>query len=138
MSYSSDTCFYPARSVSSPLYTRIQFHFSFSVALQPFVGPWPLHQFRDLLYTDGRTPWTGDQAVARPLPTHRAIQKEKNTHTNICALSGIRTHNPNVRASKDISCLRALSHCDRHKHFPYYNYSKNISDICTSLIRLCK
>jgi hypothetical protein len=24
-----------------------------------------------ILYTDGRTPWTGDQAVIRPLPTHR-------------------------------------------------------------------
>jgi hypothetical protein len=24
-----------------------------------------------VLYTAGRTPWTGDQPVARPLPTHR-------------------------------------------------------------------
>jgi hypothetical protein len=24
-----------------------------------------------ILYTVGRTPWTGDQAVARPLPSHR-------------------------------------------------------------------
>jgi hypothetical protein len=27
-----------------------------SVALQPFVGPWPRLQFRNLFYTDGRTP----------------------------------------------------------------------------------
>jgi hypothetical protein len=33
-------------------------------------GPWPFFQFHDL-YTDGRIPWTGDQPVARPLPTHR-------------------------------------------------------------------
>jgi hypothetical protein len=44
------------------------------------------------LYTVSRTPWTGDQPVARPLPTHRI-----NAHnTNIHALSGIRTHDPNV------------------------------------------
>jgi hypothetical protein len=28
------------------------------------------------LYTIGRTPWTGDQPVARPLPTHRTTQTE--------------------------------------------------------------
>jgi hypothetical protein len=59
---------------------------------QPFVGPWRLLQFRNL-YTDGRTPWTSDQSVARPLPTHRI-----NAHTDIHALSGTRTHDPSVRA----------------------------------------
>jgi hypothetical protein len=38
------------------------------MALHPFVGPWPLFQFLDLLYTVYRTPWTGDQPVARPSP----------------------------------------------------------------------
>jgi hypothetical protein len=28
-----------------------------------------------IFYTVGRTPWTGDQPVARPLPAHRRIQK---------------------------------------------------------------
>jgi hypothetical protein len=41
-----------------------------TMLLQPFVGPRPLFQFL-YLYTFGRTPWTGDQHVARPLPTHR-------------------------------------------------------------------
>jgi hypothetical protein len=27
-----------------------------------------------ILHTVGRTPWTGDQPVARPLPTHRPTQ----------------------------------------------------------------
>jgi hypothetical protein len=45
-----------------------------SMALQPFVGPWPLLQFRNLFYIDGRTPSTSDQPVARPLPTHRTTQ----------------------------------------------------------------
>jgi hypothetical protein len=47
-----------------------------SMTLQPFVGPGPLLQFRNLFYTDGRTPWTSDQPVARPLPTHRTAQTQ--------------------------------------------------------------
>jgi hypothetical protein len=27
-------------------------------------------------YTVGSTPWTGDQPVARPLPTHRTTQRQ--------------------------------------------------------------
>jgi hypothetical protein len=42
----------------------------FSLALQP---PWALasaFQFHNH-FTEGRTPWTSDQFVARPLPKHR-------------------------------------------------------------------
>jgi hypothetical protein len=54
------------------------------MVVQPFVGPWPLLQFRNLFYTDGRTPWTGDQPVARPLPTHRTTQTQnKRTQTSM-------------------------------------------------------
>jgi hypothetical protein len=52
------------------------------MALQPFVGPWPLLQFPNLFYTDGRTPWTGDQPVPKPLPTYRTTQTQ-NTRTQI-------------------------------------------------------
>jgi hypothetical protein len=52
-----------------------------SRALQPFVGPWPLLQFRNLFYTDGRTPWMSDQPVAKPLPKRRAAQRQsKRSH----------------------------------------------------------
>jgi hypothetical protein len=34
--------------------------------------------------------------------------------TDIHALSGIRTHDPSVRAGKDISFLRPCGHCDWH------------------------
>jgi hypothetical protein len=47
----------------------------------PFVGPWPLFSFL-VLYAVGRTPWTGDQPVARPLPTHKTTQT-KNKRTQI-------------------------------------------------------
>jgi hypothetical protein len=37
--------------------------------------PWPLFQFLNL-YTVGRTPWTSDQPVIRPLPTHSTTQTQ--------------------------------------------------------------
>jgi hypothetical protein len=36
----------------------------------PLLGPYSSFSFV-ILYTVGWTPWTGDQPVARPLPTHR-------------------------------------------------------------------
>jgi hypothetical protein len=59
-----------------------------------------------ILYTVGRTPWTGDQPVARPLSTHRI-------NADIHASSGIRTHDPSTRTGEDGSCLRLRGHCDR-------------------------
>jgi hypothetical protein len=81
------------------------------MALQPFVGPWPLFQFCNLFDTDGTTPLTSDQPVERPLPTHTEQHKHRiNPQIDI---HGIRTHDPSVRASEDSSCLRPRSHCDR-------------------------
>jgi hypothetical protein len=60
-----------------------------------------------ILYTASRTPWTGDHPIARPLPTHRTTQTQnKHAHTDFNASSGIRTHDPSVRAGEDGSCLR--------------------------------
>jgi hypothetical protein len=44
-----------------------------------------------------------------------------NAHTDIHALSRIRTHDPSVRASEDSSCLRPRGHCNRQ----VYNYLRN-------------
>jgi hypothetical protein len=57
-----------------------------------------------ILYTVARIPWTEDQSVARPLPTQTEYM-----HTDIHALSGIRTHDPSDRASEDSSCLRPVA-----------------------------
>jgi hypothetical protein len=54
-----------------------------------------------ILYKVGRISWTGDQLVARPLPTHRTTQ----THTDIHALSGIRTHDPAFERAKTVHAL---------------------------------
>jgi hypothetical protein len=56
-----------------------------SMAVLPFIGPWPLPQFRNLFYTDDRAPWTSDQPVANPLPKHRTAQTQnKRTHRHLC------------------------------------------------------
>jgi hypothetical protein len=46
---------------------------------------WVLGAFQFLnLYTIHRTPWTGDQPVARPLSTHRTTQTQnKRTQTSM-------------------------------------------------------
>jgi hypothetical protein len=49
------------------------------MALQPF-GP---GRFFLILYTVGRTPWTGDQPVSRPLPTHTTQTRNKRTETSM-------------------------------------------------------
>jgi hypothetical protein len=54
-------------------------------------------QFPDL-FTIGRTPWTSDQLVSRPLSKHRTAQIQ-NKHIyipNIHALNEIRTHDHSV------------------------------------------
>jgi hypothetical protein len=52
------------------------------MVLQLF-GPWPFFSFL-ILYTVGRTPWTGDQPVERPLPIHRTTQTQnKSTQTSM-------------------------------------------------------
>jgi hypothetical protein len=43
------------------------------MALQPIVGPWPLFSFL-IFYTVGRTPWMGDQPVARPQTQNKRTQ----------------------------------------------------------------
>jgi hypothetical protein len=76
------------------------------MVLQSFVGPWLLSRFL-ILYTFGRTHWTGDQSFARPLPTNRKtqVQNKCTHHTDVHALSGIRTYVPSVRASEDSHAL---------------------------------
>jgi hypothetical protein len=40
-----------------------------------------------IIYLVGRTPWTGDQSVAKPLPTHRTTQTQnKRTQTSLSRL----------------------------------------------------
>jgi hypothetical protein len=72
----------------------------------------------------GRTPWMGDRPNAKPLPIHRTTQHRKMP-THIHASSGIRIHDPNIRAAEDrtatgTGCI-ALFPCIR---CGYYKYGK--------------
>jgi hypothetical protein len=84
-----------------------------SMALQPFVWPWPLFQIHNLFNIHGRTPRMSDKPVARPLPTHIKQKHRINAQTNIHALSGIRTNDPSIRENENNSRLRPRGHCDR-------------------------
>jgi hypothetical protein len=74
-----------------------------------------------MLYTFGKTLWTVDHTVARPLSTHAYIyihtHTHTHTHTDINSWSGIRTHDPYVWAGEDSSCLTPRSHWGRQIAF---------------------
>jgi hypothetical protein len=62
--------------------TYLSIHPSIRLSVPRPCGTWPLFQFLNL-YTVGRTPWTVDQPVAKPLPTHRTTQTQ-NKCTQTC------------------------------------------------------
>jgi hypothetical protein len=64
-------------------------------------------QFHNL-YKVGMTSWTGDQPVARPLPTHRI-----NAGRHSC-LERHSNQRSQCSSGEDGSCLRTRGHCDRH------------------------
>jgi hypothetical protein len=79
-----------------------------SMALQPL---WTLPAF--LIYTQS-VGILGRGSVRRKAATY--TQSNTNTeerHTDTHALSGIRTHDPSVRAAEDGSCHRPRGHCVR-------------------------
>jgi hypothetical protein len=83
------------------------------MALQPFIGPWPLS-----------VSWSYKQLVGllrreisplQGLYLHTEQHKHRiNAHnTDIHAFSGIRIHDPSVHAREDSSCIRRRGHCDQ-------------------------
>jgi hypothetical protein len=73
------------------------------MVLQPF--SWALFfQFLNL-YTVGRTPWTGDHPLARPLPTHRTTQTQnKRTQTSMPRV-GFESTTPVFERAKTVHAL---------------------------------
>jgi hypothetical protein len=83
------------------------------MALQPFVGLWPILQFRNNF---SQTVGLLGRVIipSQGLYLNTGQYKHRiNEHTDIHTLSGIRTHDPSVRASEDSSCLRPRGHCNR-------------------------
>jgi hypothetical protein len=64
-----------------------------------------------ILYTVGRTPWTGDQPVAKPLSTHRTSHRiNGHSHPRLEWDSNPRSQHSSERRQ---SILRPRDHCDR-------------------------
>jgi hypothetical protein len=83
------------------------------MALQPFVGPWLLFSFL-ILYTDGRTPWTEDQPVARPLPIHMTTQTQNQRTQTSMLLVGFEPTIPAFEREKSVRVVdRAATVIDR-------------------------
>jgi hypothetical protein len=87
--------------------------------LQPFVGPLSLLQFCNLFYTDGRTPWTSDEPVVRPLSKHRITQTQNKHIHRYPWLEWDSNLRPSVRASEDSSCLEPRGLCHRIKRLTF-------------------
>jgi hypothetical protein len=67
-------------------------------------GPWLLFQFINL-YTVGRTPWRGDQPIARPLRAHRTIQTHKKRTQTSVPREGFETTIPMFEREKTVHAL---------------------------------
>jgi hypothetical protein len=117
---------YGLRKFVRRLWSKYNF---FSLALQPQFGPWPTSMKLSVsvrFSRSYRTPWAGDQLVARPLPVHKHRKMHTYTQTlNIHALSGIRTHDPSFRASEGSACPRPLGYRDRRSKHNTQLRSKN-------------
>jgi hypothetical protein len=86
---------------------------------RPFVGSWSIFGFL-ILHTVGRTLWTGDQPVARPLPTHRATQTQNKCTQIFMPRGGFEPTIPVFKQAKIVHALdRAAGHCDRHQRTTY-------------------
>jgi hypothetical protein len=74
--------------------------------LQPFVEPWPLFSVSwSYTHSVGLLGRRISQSQGRYLPTEQHKHRINAHNTAIHVLNGIWTHDPNVRASEESSCL---------------------------------
>jgi hypothetical protein len=95
--------------VCSDFERRQMYRTFFSLALQPLWALASAFQFHDH-FTDGRTPWTSDQLVARPLPKHRTTQTQnKHIHTHQTLMPCVEFE-PTILAFQRAKTVHALDH----------------------------
>jgi hypothetical protein len=58
-----------------------------------------------ILYTVSRTPWTGDQPVSRPLPTHRTTHTQNKRIQTSMPLVGFELTTPVFERAKTVHAL---------------------------------
>jgi hypothetical protein len=76
-----------------------------------------------ILYTVGRTPWTSDQPVARPLPKHRTTQTQNKCRQTLIPRAGFEPTIPVFERAKTFHVLDRAA--------PVIGY-----EVCTSLLLL--
>jgi hypothetical protein len=89
-----------------------EFNRVYSLFLSPWLySPLDLGRFFSLLilYSVGRTHWTGDQPISRPLPTHRTTQTQNNRTQTSMSRVGFESTNPAFEYS---SSHRRRGRCD--------------------------
>jgi hypothetical protein len=97
------SCFRPSRTVS--VSGRRQLCKVYYLRLYSPCGSWPLSQYLNL-HTVGRTPWTGDRTVTRPLPTHRTTQTQnKRTQTPLPRVG----FEPTILVFEQVKTVHALN-----------------------------
>jgi hypothetical protein len=83
------------------------------MAVKPFVGLWPLLQFRNIIVTQTVGLLGRGISLTQDRCLHTGQHNTQNKRdTKIRVSIGIRTHDPSVRASEDSPCLRSCGHCD--------------------------
>jgi hypothetical protein len=94
-----------------------------------FVGPWTLFQFLDPIHSR----WDSlDRGSAR-----RKAANYTQNNTDIHASSGIRTHDPGIRAGKKSSCLRPRGHWSSEAILPssaMYTFPLRATSLIRTLI----
>jgi hypothetical protein len=91
------------RSVGVPTEIRNNL-FLFLWLYSPLLGPGPFFSFL-ILYTVGRTHFTGDQPVARPLPTHTTTQTQNKCTQTSMSREGFEPTIPEFERAKTIHAL---------------------------------
>jgi hypothetical protein len=95
-----------------------------SMALHPFVGPWPPFSFL-MLHIVGRTPWRSDQPVAKPLPTHRTTQTQNKLTQTFLSRVGFEPSMPVFKRVKTVHALdRAATVIGPDKYTAFRNVSR--------------
>jgi hypothetical protein len=86
-------------------FKNTQMKFNLCMALQPFVGPWPLFQFIDLFTQSvGLLGWKISPPQGRYLHT-KEYKHRINAHTDIQSSGEIRTHDPTVWTGETVHSL---------------------------------
>jgi hypothetical protein len=102
------------------------FIYLFPVAPTCSIGhPWNTSFYFSYLILDSRYDSLDGGSARSKVATYTGQHKHR-INVDIHSLSGIRTHDPSLRAGEDIWCLRPRGHCDR----PWMDYVYVNRPIC--------